>query len=72
MNLADIPIHPVKVLPITGGVTRHSLRPRHRHVVAGLHPCGDAYWGASVQWRQRAGSDEQDCRGARHATRPST
>lgn len=36
-------------------------------MVAGVHPGGDAHGRAAVQWCQRAGPDEQDRGGARHA-----
>lgn len=68
--IPDIPVHPVEVLPVAGGVARHPLRPGHRHVVAGLHTGRDAHGGAAVQRRQRGGPDEQDCRGVGHAAGP--
>lgn len=35
---ADLPVHPVKVLSLTGSAAWHPLRPGHRHVESGLHP----------------------------------
>lgn len=63
----DIPIHSVEVLPVTRSTTGRAVWPRDRHVVAGLHTRWDAHWWASVQWRQRGRSDEQNRRGSRHA-----
>lgn len=70
--IADIPVHPVSVLPITGGTTGHPIRPGDRHVVAGLHPGGDAHGRAAVQRGERGGPDEQDRRGAGHAAQATT
>lgn len=66
-NETDIPVHTVAVLPIAGGVAGHPVRPGDRHVVAGLHPGGDAHGRAALLRRQRGGPDEQDRRGAGHA-----
>jgi hypothetical protein len=70
-RLSDIPVHPVEVLQVPGGAARHPLRPGDRHVVAGVHPGGDAHRRASLQRRQRDRPDEQDRRGAGDAAQES-
>ena len=65
---ADLSVHPVAVLPVAGSAAGHSVRPGHRHVVAGLHSGRDAHWRAALLRRQRGRPDEQDRRGAGDAT----
>lgn len=48
----DIPVHPVKVLPITWSSSGHPIWPSHWHVEPRMYSGGNAHWGTFVQWCQ--------------------
>jgi hypothetical protein len=46
---SDIPVHPVKVLPVTWSSSGNPIWPSYWHVEPRMHPGGNAHWGTFVQ-----------------------
>mmetsp|Transcript_18901 Transcript_18901/g.57352 ORF Transcript_18901/g.57352 Transcript_18901/m.57352 type:complete len:318 (+) Transcript_18901:664-1617(+) len=67
---AHLLLHPVALLPLARGAARLPVLDVDRHVVARLHPRGDAHGGAALLGAGRGGPGEQDLRAARPAARP--